>query len=88
MGIDYLTEDQKLGVTQSTTVQFGAVYKVAELSSRGLITTSGRLRLTTLDEVTNTIIADYSNRPVDWVVTLNGLVVATVHVNDSITYPS
>jgi hypothetical protein len=60
---------------------------VAELSPRGLITTSGRLGLNNLTSVVNTIIADYSNRSVDWVISLNGTVVGTVHPDDSVTYP-
>jgi hypothetical protein len=87
MKINYATEEQRAALSQETTLELGTVWKVAELSPRGLMTTSGRLGVNTLDDVVAIIIADYSNRPVDWVISLNGLVVATVHIDDSVTYP-
>jgi hypothetical protein len=87
MTTHYTTEDQHASFSQETTAQLGTVWKVAELSPRGLMTTSGRLGLNNLTAVVNTIIADYSNRPVDWVISLNGIVVATIHTDDSVTYP-
>jgi hypothetical protein len=87
MAKDYVSVDQKAGFNQSATVEFHSVYKVAEISKRGLITTSGRLGVTNLTDVVAIIIADYSNRPMDWIVSLNGVVVAQIHTDDSVTYP-
>jgi hypothetical protein len=82
-----VTENQDLGMNQGTTLEFHSVYKVAEASPRGLITTSGRLGVTTLTDTINLIIANYSNRPVDWLVSLNGVIVAQIHRDDSVTLP-
>ena len=87
MAKDYVSSNQGLGMSQSTILEFHAVYKVAEASSRGLITTSGRLGVATLTDTINLIIANYSNRPVDWLVTLNGVIVAQIHKDDSVTLP-
>lgn len=87
MSKDYITENQGLGMNQGTTIEFHSIYKVAEASPRGLVTTSGRLGVTTLTDTINLIIANYSNRPCDWLVTLNGVIVAQIHVDDSVTLP-
>jgi hypothetical protein len=87
MAHDYITSNQDLGMNQSTVLEFHPVYKVAEASPRGLVTTSGRLGVTNLTDTINLIIANYSNRPVDWLVSLNGVIVAQIHKDDSVTLP-
>jgi hypothetical protein len=82
-----VTENQNLGIIEGLEISKSPVWKVAEVSSRGLITTSGRLKVNSLAAVVAIIIADYSNRPVDWIITYEGVVVATVHIDDSVTYP-
>jgi hypothetical protein len=79
--------NQNIGPTETVNVSFSPVYKVCALSTQGLITTSGRLNVNTLSQVVAIIISDYSNRDEDWVITYEGVVVATVHVNSSVTYP-
>ncbi len=78
-------EQDKLGLGQGVQVFKDSVYKVAEAGPRGLVTTSGRMGVTTLDEVSNMIIADMGGRLLDWVITLNGVVQRIVHPDDSIT---
>lgn len=87
MARNYAAEEQNLGLGETVTVEFGTVYKVAELSPRGLITTSGQLNVTTLDQVTALIISDFGPRPVDWIISLNGTVQRTIHPDDSVTTP-
>ena len=87
MSQDFISSNQGLGINQETTLEFHSVYKVAEISPRGLVTTSGRLGVTTLNDTVALIISNYSDRKVDWIVSLNGVVVAQIHKDDSVTYP-
>ncbi len=80
-------EEGKLGIGQGVQVHKVPVYHVAEVSSRGLITTSGRMGTTTLDETSDMIIADFGGRTIDWVITLNGIVKRVVHPDDTIGDP-
>lgn len=83
----FVREEDKLGIGQEIQISKNSVYKVAEVSPRGLITTSGRIGTTTLDETSDYIIANMGGRPVDWVIIFRGTVVRTVHPDDSITDP-
>ncbi len=84
---EYVSEEQSLGLGESVTVGFGDVWKVAELSPRGLVTTSGRLGITDLNVLMATLISDFGPRTVDWTVTLHGTIVKILHPDDSITTP-
>ncbi len=87
MNKKYETVEQGLGLGEGLGAVKGTVWKVAELSPRGLITTSGRMGVNTLDAVIALIIADYGPRSVDWVVTYDGTVVKIIHPDDSVTTP-
>lgn len=80
----YVTEDQGVQIEEKLTAQFSSVWKVAELSPRGLMTTSGRLGTNTLDDTAAAVIANYSGRPVDWIISLDGATVAVIHPDDTI----
>lgn len=78
--------EQGLGLGENVGVTKVAVYLVVDTAG-GLITTSGRLGVTTLSATIAAVIANYDNRADDWVVTLSGVVVGTIHTNGTFTLP-
>lgn len=80
----YTTVNDVLGLNQSLSLIFNEnIYVIIEVAQIQIVSTSGRLNIITLAEVLDIIINNYSNRTVDWVITLNGEVQAIIHINDT-----
>lgn len=79
-------EQQNVGIGQNLGAKFGDVWRVTDSVSGTLITTSGRLNTTTLDDTITETINGFQNRKEDYIVVLNGLIVAILHPDDTFEY--
>ncbi len=74
------------GINEQTLVTFGDVWKVTDLSNRTLVTTSGRLNTSTLEDTVAQTIQGWQNRQGDFSFDLNGTIVAILHPDNSVDY--
>jgi hypothetical protein len=64
----------------------GNIYEVVDVPFINLVTTSGQLNVNNINDTVNIIINNYINRKCDWIIALNGIILAIIHTNNTVSY--
>jgi hypothetical protein len=83
---NYESINEGMGMKEGVSVNKGTVYKVIDTNG-SLVTTSGQLNVLTLSATIAAVVTNFPTRFEDWVLTLDGVVVSTLHIDNSITTP-
>lgn len=79
----FVNLQQNPGIEDNVSISFGTPWEVRDLSTGNLITNSGRLNTNTLNATILAVIQAYQNRKADYTFTLNNVIVAILHQNDT-----
>lgn len=83
MTVNFVTLQQSTAINDNINTTFGVLYEIRDLSTGDLVTTSGELNTSTLNATILSVIQSFQNRKADYTFTLNNVIVAILHQNDT-----
>lgn len=85
MSKNYVTVNQNPGINDNVNVSFGLIWKVTDLSTNTLVTTSGRLGTTDLADTLTQVQNGWQVRAADYTFTYQNQIVLILHQDDTTT---
>lgn len=85
MSENYVTVNQNPGINDNVNASFSLIWKVTDLSTNTLVTTSGRLGTTDLADTLTQVQQGFQNRAADYTFTYKNQIVLILHQDDTTT---